>query len=126
MSNEITNEDIAKMTPEQRLALAGSPVAAPQVSPTGMVAAVGAPAVDRFRLICILTSLKFEAETGMKMTRDASPLKIVREEFGIKTRNKADAYKKFRALLVEHGVILTEEERKKFKLRGEEDETPGA
>lgn len=120
--DEITNADIANMTPEQRLALAGSPVAAPEVTPTGMVAAVGAPAVDRFRMIYILGALKLEAETGMKMTsrkKAPSPLKIIREEFGIKAKNMMDGYKKFRAALVEFGVILTEEERERFKDKDE-------
>jgi hypothetical protein len=102
--NEITNADIAKLTPEQRLALAESPAAAPEVSPTGM-AATNAPAVDRFRMIYILGALKLEAETGIKMT----------------SRRK-----------VEFGVILSTEESKRMRLREEKEkdekkeQNPGA
>lgn len=123
---EITNADIAKMTPEQRMALGGKPVAQVTVGPGGTISANGAPAVDRFRMIMILSALKLEAETGMKMTsrkKAPSPLKIIREQFGIKAKNMMDGYKKFKAALVEFGVILTDAERKRF---ADKEEKPGA
>lgn len=106
--SEITNADIANMSPDERLALAASEVARPEVLPGGTVVASGAPAVDRMRVIVILQALKLEADTGMKMTsrkKAPSPLTIVRKEFGIKAKTTRDAYIKFRAKMIEHGVI---------------------
>lgn len=122
--NEITNQDIAQMTPEQRLANAGQPHAMAKVSEHGTISAEGASAVDRMRMIMILQGLKMESR-GMRMTRKAPTcLSIVKKEFGIKARTAKDAMPKFKALLVEFGVILTDAERERFK--DEEEKTPGA
>lgn len=113
--NEITNEDIAKMTPEQRVANAGQPHARAEKHPSGAISVTGASAVDRMRMIFILSGLKMETK-GMRMTRKGpSCLSIVKKEFGIKARTAKDAMPKFKALLVEFGVILTDAERERFK-----------
>lgn len=123
MSNEITNQDIAKMTPEQRVALAGSPVARAEKHADGSISVTGAPAVDRMRMIMILGGLKLETK-GIRLTRKAPTcLSIVKKEFGIKAKTAKEAMPKFKALLVEYGVILTDAERERFK---DEEKTPGA
>lgn len=55
------------------------------VTETGMVAFVGKEAVSLYRLMTILSGMRFEKKTGMKLTSKApSCFTIARREFGIR------------------------------------------
>lgn len=54
----------------------------------GQLRSVSGPeAMSAFRLRTLLVGLKFEAETGMRMTRGVSCKKLAKEETGLKTNN---------------------------------------
>lgn len=58
-----------------------------------------------FRLYYILRGLKFEIETGMRLTRKAPKCStILRKEFGLKGKPETLFYT-FQALLTKHGLV---------------------
>lgn len=59
--------------------------------------------IHLFRLKTLLRAMELEVKTGMKMCR-VNPFNIVRSEFGIKARKKADVLAQFSALLSENGI----------------------
>lgn len=60
--------------------------------------AVGPKAVNAFRLRTIISGLKFEAKTGMKMSR-VSTVKVAKEVTGLKTNNKTKLIERLEKML---------------------------
>lgn len=56
------------------------------------------------RLLMLLKGMKFEIETGMKLTRGPKCSSRVKKEFGLKG-NAEKVYYQFLALLVEHKIV---------------------
>lgn len=56
------------------------------------------------RLTTLLTGMKFEIETGMKLTRGPLCSSRVKKEFGLKG-NARTVYFAFLGLLVQHGIV---------------------
>lgn len=61
----------------------------------------GPEAVNAFRLISLRSALKFEAKTGMKMSRAA--LLPICKQYGITKGTKKGAYNELNRLMVEAG-----------------------
>lgn len=61
------------------------------------------------RLTTLLTGMKFEIETGMKVTRGPKCVSRVKKEFGLKG-NASSVYFQFLALLVRHGIVVIKPE----------------
>lgn len=68
--------------------------------PTGML-----------RLGMLLKGMKFEIETGMKLTRGPKCSSRVKKEFGLKG-NAENVYYQFLQLLIDHGCVEIKEEPK--------------
>jgi hypothetical protein len=56
------------------------------------------------RLLMLLKGMKFEIETGMKLTRGPKCSSRVKKEFGLKG-NAEKVYYQFLALLVKHKIV---------------------
>lgn len=55
----------------------------------GSTSFVGETAVDVFRLTVLISSLRLELKTGMKMSRGMSALKAAKRITGLKTNDRA-------------------------------------
>jgi hypothetical protein len=63
------------------------------------------------RLTMLLSGMKFEIETGLKMTRGPKCSSRVKKEFALKG-NAVSVYYQFLDLLVRHGIVLVKDEPK--------------
>ena len=63
--------------------------------------------IAAFRLRTLLRAMELEVKTGMTMTSrsKANPFKIVRQEYGIKARNKAAVLEEFRSMLAAQNLL---------------------
>lgn len=68
-------------------------------------------ATGAIRLTTLLSGMKFEIETGMKLTRGPKCSSRVKKEFGLKG-NAVSVYYQFLDLLVRHEIVLVAPEAK--------------
>ena len=61
--------------------------------------------IAALRALTVLSGLRLEARTGMKLTRGPSCLTIARRDYGVKARTKDAALAEFTAILTEKGIL---------------------
>ena len=65
----------------------------------------GPQAVDFFRMNTLLSGMRFELKTGMKLTRGPSCFTLVKKEYGLKG-NKQKLIEQFEKLLAEENLKM--------------------
>lgn len=68
-------------------------------------------ATGPLRLVMLLKGIKFEIETGLKLTRGPKCSSRVKKEFALKG-NAANVYHQFLAMLVKAEIVVLEDEPK--------------
>lgn len=63
------------------------------------------------RLTMLLTGMKFEIETGMKLTRGPKCSSRVKKEFGLKG-NARNVYFQYLQILIDAGVVILKDDEK--------------
>lgn len=74
------------------------------IETTGGITVITGDSINVYRMLALRGALKLET-IGMKMSRGVPASKIIRDEFGLKTKNKVALLAEYETLLRERGFI---------------------
>jgi hypothetical protein len=61
--------------------------------------------IEAYRCLALYSALKLEVRTGMKMSRGISTLKILQEQYGVKSKRKDAALTEWEGILRDAGIL---------------------